>query len=105
MLNTIVQRVQRTKLNSESFVNVYQFIRYLSVVFKKNSFAKDLIYPSCISKCFGGNILLQSNLLKTVTIPKRESGKDIESSKLSRIYLKDRQRQLGKGHASEKFIL
>ena len=47
--NIIVQRVQRTKLDSESFVNIYQFIRYLSVVFKKNSSVKDLIYPFCLS--------------------------------------------------------
>ena len=53
--NIIVQRVQRTKLDSESFVNVYQFIRYLSVVFKKNSSVKDLIYPFCLSKCFDRN--------------------------------------------------
>ena len=65
------QRVQRTKLDSESFVNVYQFIRYLSVVFKKNSSVKDLIYPFCLSKFYGRNILIQSNLLKTVIIPKR----------------------------------
>ena len=37
MSNIIVPRVQRTKLDSESFVKVYQFICYLSVVFKKNS--------------------------------------------------------------------
>ena len=33
--NIIVQRVQRTKLDSESFVNVSEFIRYLPVVLKK----------------------------------------------------------------------
>ena len=37
MSNIIVQRVQWTKLDSESFVKVYQFICYLSLVFKKNS--------------------------------------------------------------------
>ena len=51
----IVQRIQSTKLDSESFVNIYQFIRYFSVVFKKNSSVKDLIYPFCLSKCFGRN--------------------------------------------------
>ena len=57
--NIIVQRVQRTKLDSESFVNVYQFIRYLSFVFKKNSSVKDLIYLFCLSKCFGKSIMWQ----------------------------------------------
>ena len=64
-----VQKVQRTKLYSGSFVNTYQFIRYLSLVFKKNSFVKDLIYPFCLSKYFGRDILFQSNLLQTVIIP------------------------------------
>ena len=51
--NIVVQRVQQTKLDSESFVNAYQFIRCLSVVFKKNSSVKDKIYLFCLSKCFG----------------------------------------------------
>ena len=53
--NIIVQRVQRTKLDSENVVNDYQFIRYLLVVFKKNSSVKYLIYLFCLSKCFCRN--------------------------------------------------
>ena len=37
--NIIVKRAQRTKLDSESFVNIYQFICYSYIVFKKNDFA------------------------------------------------------------------
>ena len=44
----MVQRIQWTKLNLKSFVNIYQFIRYLSVVLKKNSSVKVLIYPFCL---------------------------------------------------------
>ena len=46
--NMIVQRVQQTKLDSESFVNVYWFFCYLSVVF--------LIYSFCLSICFARSI-------------------------------------------------
>ena len=58
------QRVQRTKLDSESFVNVYQFIRGLYVVFKKNSSIKDLIYPFCLSRCFGWNTVLTFQVIR-----------------------------------------
>ena len=54
-----------------------KFCKYLSVYpwfircVQKNSSMKDLIYPFCLSKCFSRNILIQSNLWKTVIIPKR----------------------------------
>ena len=69
--NIVVQRVQRTELDSESFVNTYQLIRYLSIVFKKNNSVKDLFYPVCLSKCFGRNILILSNLLQIEILPER----------------------------------
>ena len=61
-------KVQRTNLSSESFVSVYQFIRDLFVVSKKNSSFKSLIYPFCLSKCFGTN----NNNSHSVLLGKKE---------------------------------
>ena len=68
MSNTIVQKVQRTKLDSESFVNVHQFIRDLYVMLKKSCSIKDLIYPFCLSKCFGRNNILFYIIIFTIRL-------------------------------------
>ena len=49
----VVKRVHQTTLKSERFVNAYQFIPILSVMLKKNSSVKGLVYPFWLSKCFG----------------------------------------------------
>ena len=54
--NIANQRVQQIRLDTKSFLNGYQFIRYLSVAFKNGS-VKKLIYPCCLSKCFVRNKL------------------------------------------------
>ena len=81
---TIVQRVQRTKLDSESFVNVYQFIHDLYIVFKKNSSIKDLIYPFCLSKCFGrNNIISAKNYTENNLLVKWKINKTTQPEKMN----------------------
>ena len=43
-------------------------------MFKKNSSVKDLIYPFCLSKCFGRNNIVR------VSVSKMENGKVARSS-------------------------
>ena len=57
----VVLRVQQMKFDSESFVNVYRIIRYLSVAFKKNSSVKEVINRFYISKWFGRSILFEGD--------------------------------------------
>ena len=96
MWNIVVLRVQRTKPDSESFVTAYQFVRYSSVVFKKNISAKDRIYPFCLSICFGRKIFFEKSLpvvLLHVQINLRANKSAIENKIMSNQQLAEKLRK------------
>ena len=54
--NIVVQKeFNRQSSIKKVLLTSFNFFRYLSALFKKNSSVKDLIYSFCLSTCFGRN--------------------------------------------------